>query len=113
MAISITNNSVDDIFMDTDSVEAQITKIKKYLSNINTNITELKRIYTAFSNDKNTKGKMKRQADNIVSNCAKYIKANEAVKVALERQLSKSATEYMIALKSFDELDALADDLGK
>ena len=112
MAISIANRSVDDIYMDTDAVNGHIKKIKQYLSNINNDLVELRKIYQTFANDSKTKGKMKRQAENIVTNCVKYIKANEAVKIALERQLSKSAAEYAVALTAFDELDALADDLG-
>ena len=112
MAISITNNSVDDVYMDTEAVDAHIKKIKQYLSNINNDLVELKKIYEVFANDSKTKGKMKRQAENIVTNCARYTKANEAVKVALERTLSRSAAEYAVALTAFDELDSLADDLG-
>ena len=112
MAISYTNMSTDDIYMDTDGVDAHIKKVKTRLNNINNDLSALKKIYNELLNDPKTKGKIKTQAQNIVNNCAKYIKANEAVKVALERQLSKSAAEYVAALRSFDDLGAYADDLG-
>ena len=112
MAISIVNNSVDDVYLDTENVDANIKKVKKYLNNINNDLVDLKKIYAEFANDPKTKGKIKKQAMKIVDNCARYTKANESVKVAVERLLSRSAAEYALALSAFDELDALADDLG-
>ena len=112
MAISIPNLSVDDIYLDTENIDAYVKKIKMYLNNINNDLVELKKIYAQFADDPKTKGKMKNQAIKIVENCSKYTKKNDQVRATIEKLLSKSASEYALALSAFDELDALADDLG-
>ena len=111
MAISLTNTSLDDIYMDIDASGTYINKIKKNLSDINYDLVQLRKAYQILADDPRTQGNLKQQALKIIDKCKKYEKANEAVKVSLEKQLSSSATEYALALSAFDDLGTLADDL--
>ena len=112
MAISLTNTSLDDIYMDIDASDGYIKKVKKNLSDINYDLVQLRKAYQILADDQRTKGNLRQQALKIIEKCKTYEKANEAVKISLEKQLSTSATEYALALSAFDELGTAADDLN-
>ena len=111
MAITLTNTSVDDIYMDIDLTDSYIKKIQKNLSDINASLVQLRKSYQMLADHPKTKGNIKNQALKIIDKCIRYEKSNEALKISLEAQLSKSATEYAAALSAFDELGNLAEDL--
>ena len=112
MAINITNRSVDDIYMDIDNIDQNAKRVKKILSNINDDLTGLKKIYSTLANDSKTKGNFKKSIQEVVNSCEKYRKNNAKVRAQLENNLTRSAAEYVQALRAFDELDSLADDLA-
>ena len=112
MAINITNRSTDDIYMDIDNIDQNAKRVKTILSEISDDLAGLRNIYNNLANDSKTKGQFKKSIQDIVTNCDKYRRANAQVRQQLESSLTKSAAEYVQALRAFDELDSLADDLG-
>ena len=113
-AIELVHLGENEIVLDYENYEAQITKVKKQISNINSSLKDVKKRYKNLANDSQTKGSIKKSITKIVNGTTKKINTNKTVSSTLESSLLKSTKAMASAMQSsVNELNAKAEKLNQ
>ena len=102
--IALKNTSVDELYIDADSIVQAKRNIKNDLTNIVNTLNNIEKHYKTLRDHKATKGKWKTVATNCVNASNKYEKKMQNDKKSLEDAVDDAVQKYVLsqieALKS-------------
>ena len=99
-SLELTNNAVDTVYIDADSVNSAKNKVKADLTNIIKDIDNIKNGYQKLLNDSKTKGSYKDVAQSCVKACKKYHNNLNTVKTSLENKIDAAVMDYVLSMLS-------------